>query len=139
MKLLGIVGHEAAKFTPEQIPLVKFEIEMAIVGDNPEAVCSGECHLGGVDIWAREVAEKMGVPFIPYPPATRNWTGYRARNLQIAAADKVICVVVKALPAGYKGMRFSGCYHCGARNPPHVKSGGCWTAWKCREREWRII
>ncbi len=140
MKLLGIVGHEAAKFTPLTEVMARAHIRSAIITSQPEAVCSGECPLGGVDTWAREEATALGVPFIPYPPRINRWEGgFKQRNLQIAAADKVICVVVKELPPGYKGMRFKGCYHCGVANPPHVKSGGCWTAWRCKEREWIIL
>lgn len=40
---------------------------------------------------------------------------------------------------GHAADKFTPCYHCGDRNPPHVKSGGCWTAWKCKEREWIFI
>jgi hypothetical protein len=51
----------------------------------------------------------------------------------------VACINVIALPDSYRGRRFDGCYHCLTRNPPHIKSGGCWTAWRAKSREWRLI
>lgn len=148
MKVLGIVGHEAAKFTPETERVARATIREAIRSYAPEAVCSGECPLGGVDHWAREESVDEGVPFIPYAPTVNRWDGevgfpkgigFKQRNLQIAAACLVVNVVVRDLPASYKGRRFPGCYHCHTRVPLHTKSGGCWTAWKAKRREWRII
>ena len=56
---IGIVGHEAAKFTPETEAKAK-----AIIRDllsDPLSVCvSGHCHLGGIDIWAEEIADLEG-------------------------------------------------------------------------------
>jgi hypothetical protein len=43
----------------------------------------------------------------------------------VHASTKVVCITVRELPLGYKGMRFDWCYHC--RTGAHVKSGGCWT------------
>lgn len=141
--MLGIVGHEAAKFNPITERLARAAIREAIAQYKPESVCSGECPLGGVDIWAREETQAIGLPFIPYAPKFNDWErGFKPRNLQIAAADLVVCIVVRELPATYRGRRFDGCYHCakyGNPNPPHIKSGGCWTAWKCARHEWRII
>lgn len=139
---LGIVGHEAAKFAPETEGIARNLIRDAIVYHKPRKVVSGECPLGGVDIWAREEAVKLGVPFDPKAPRQHTWDGeygFKARNLDIAKSDIVLCIVVKELPVTYKGMRFADCYHCKGRNPPHIKSGGCWTAWRAARREWRII
>lgn len=139
---LGIVGNEAAKFTEETRTRAFAEIVAAIERNGATEVCSGECHLGGVDAWAHEVADRLKIPFTPFPPKNFQWEpdGYKERNLKIANwSDKVVCIVVRELPADFHGMRFSGCYHCKGRNPEHVKSGGCWTAWKCKDREWVII
>lgn len=137
---LGIVGHEAAKFTPETEAKAREEIRRAIRKHLATEVCSGECPLGGVDVWAREETLAMGLPFIPFPPKENNWeNGFKPRNLQIAASDLVVCIVVRELPATYRGRRFLACYHCKERTPTHVKSGGCWTAWRAKAREWRIV
>lgn len=124
---LGIVGHEAAKFTAETERLARLEIRN-LLGPHVIAVVSGACHLGGIDIWAVEEAQSAGKETIEFPPATRRWEGgYKDRNVAIAEnSDRVICIVVKKLPEGYQGMRFPYCYHC--KTDSHVKSGGCWTA-----------
>lgn len=140
--ILGIVGHADDKFTPGTMIDAMAVITEAIDWHKPEKVVSGGCHLGGVDKWAIEIAQRLGVPTEEFLPANRQWEprGYKERNLKIASqSDRVLVVVVHDLPPGYRGMKFNGCYHCKDRNPPHVKSGGCWTAWKCKEREWAII
>jgi hypothetical protein len=126
--ILGIVGHEAAKFTAETERQARVQIREFLVLDNVQRVVSGACHLGGIDVWAIEEAKKFGIPTQEFAPANRAWeTGYKPRNILIAeTSDKVISLVVKVLPAGYVGMRFKLCYHC--KTDSHVKSGGCWTA-----------
>lgn len=127
--ILGIVGHEAAKFTAETEGLARAAIRAHLARDfSCTGVVSGACHLGGVDVWAIEEAKKLGLTTREFPPANRSWEqGYKARNILIAeVADKVISIVVKVLPPGYTGMRFKLCYHC--KTDSHVKSGGCWTA-----------
>lgn len=130
MKLLhyrcvGIVGSEAAKFTLETERIARRIIRREIAG--AELVVSGKCHLGGIDIWAIQEAEKMGISTVEKPALSRNWsTGYKPRNIQIAEnSDIVICIAVRKLPSSFKGMQFPLCYHCGTTD--HVKSGGCWT------------
>lgn len=126
--ILGIVGHEAAKFTAETERQARVQIREFLVLDGVTGVVSGACHLGGIDVWAIEEAKALGLTTREFPPANRSWeSGYKARNILIAeCSDKVISIVVKVLPAGYTGMRFKLCYHC--KTDSHVKSGGCWTA-----------
>lgn len=92
-----------------------------------DVVVSGHCPLGGIDIWAEEVAAELGLEKLIFPPAIQQWEGgYKQRNLQIAQnCDKAYCLVVKELPGSYQGMRFARCYHCNTTS--HIKSGGCWT------------
>lgn len=122
---IGIVGSEAAKFTPRGERAAKKEIRRLV--RLADEVCSGECPLGGIDIWVREIAEEEGKPFTPFPPKENNWEkGFRPRNQQIARwSDTVACITVKRLPESYKGSRFPICYHCNTKG--HIKSGGCWT------------
>jgi hypothetical protein len=138
---LGIVGSEQAKFTPEIEAAAREAIRDAIKRHGATTVVSGGCHLGGVDIFAEEEAKALGLDVVVYKPATLQWSGgYKERNLLIAnGSDHCICITVKELPPTYRGMTFKGCYHCLSRTPPHVKSGGCWTAWRCKSREWIII
>lgn len=124
--VLGIVGHAADKFRTNTYRKALFCIGSLIGIYRPTLVVSGECHLGGIDKWARLGAEDLGVPFRGYPPETHEWASYKSRNLQISeASDLVVSIVVKELPPGYDGMRFDSCYHCNTKT--HVKSGGCWT------------
>ncbi len=143
---IGIVGSEEAKFIP--ITKAKAYIEINKWLDQfpkIQYICSGECHLGGVDIYARQIALARGIKFIPYPPKKLTWEYYKKRNLQIANnSDIVLCVTVKDYHPGYKDLKFESCYHCDKapkdrRPPPHVKSGGCWTAWQCKKQDWIII
>jgi hypothetical protein len=140
---LGIVGHEHAKFTPETEALAREAIHEAINIFQPEALVSGHCPLGGVDIYTEEIAAERGVPMIVHAPRVQQWGGtggYKWRNLKIARdSDLVLCIALRVLPDSFEGMRFDACYHCAGRNPPHIKGGGCWTAWKCLDRMWVIL
>ena len=140
---LGIVGHAQEKFTPKTEAQAREAIWLSIQAYDPTHVVSGHSPMGGVDLYAEEQAEKMGIPTLIYAPTSHRWDGpggFKERNLRIAAdSDVVLVVVVRDLPPEFAGMRFNGCYHCGDRNPPHVKSGGCWTAWRARSQEWSII
>ncbi len=122
---VGIVGHEAAKFTP----LGELHARRVIRGllQPGDEVISGRCHLGGIDIWAVEEAKKLGLHGREFPPRTLNWTdGYKPRNIKIAEhSDRMVCLVVDKYPETYTGMRFDYCYHCHTKE--HIKSGGCWT------------
>ncbi len=123
--IIGIVGSEAAKFTPETEARARELIRQCLCAE--DTVVSGACHLGGIDVWAIEEATALGLPTQEFPPKDHRWsTGYRPRNKQIVwASQRVICITVRTLPPGYTGMRFERCYHCDTDT--HVKSGGCWT------------
>lgn len=127
-RAVGIVGHEEAKFTALGRDRAIAKIRELLSRDGVEQVVSGACHLGGIDIWAMEVGEELGLVRTEYPPARLTWIGgYKERNMQIAdRADVVYSLVVNELPKDFKGMRFDLCYHCLTKD--HVKSGGCWTA-----------
>lgn len=135
---LGIVGSEAAKFTQITERSARLAIRKMIEHWEVALVISGHSPLGGVDWWAIEEAEALGVPTKEYEPKVHAWSaggGYRDRNLQIARrSDLVACITVAELPPSYRGMRFpQGCYHCHTPPQDHVKSGGCWTMWQARE------
>lgn len=139
---LGVVGHAADKFTRETEARARLEITRLITDIYcPDVVVSGGCHLGGIDVWSIEIAERLGIRTEVHLPANKSWSnGYRERNLTIATRSTVVvCVVVSEYPPDYRGQRFGQCYHCRGRNPSHVKSGGCWTAWRCKRHEWVII
>ena len=140
---LGIVGHAADKFDTRTRLLACDAIMGLIAVKEATCVVSGRSPMGGVDVWAEALALYMGVETLIHPPTVNRWDapgGFRDRNLAIARdSDLVVVVVVRHLPEGYTGRRFDGCYHCKGRVPEHVKSGGCWTAWKAKAREWVIL
>ena len=136
---VGIVGHAANKFTPETEKKAKEIIRTLLYpGD---VLVSGGCHLGGVDIYAEEIAKDLGCydkDYIFLPRIHRWEGGYKQRNLKIAhTSDIVHVIVVKEYPPGYTGMRFGYCYHC--HTTDHVKSGGCWTGKKAKKAMWHIV
>lgn len=132
--ILGIVGSEGAKFTKDGEWRARDEIKRAMGRYMATTVCSGACHLGGIDIWAVQEARAADRTVIEYAPAVLQWGakgGYKDRNLLIAdKSDVVICITVDRLPPEFTGMRFNRCYHCGTDK--HVKSGGCWTVKQAR-------
>ena len=124
--IIGIVGSEEAKFSGTGMFLAKETLRSLINDPSVTEVVSGKCHLGGIDIWAIEIAKHYNKPFREFPPRKLSWEYYKARNLIIAGeSDAVYCVTVDKLPSTYKGMKFDYCYHC--KTDTHVKSGGCWT------------
>lgn len=129
---IGIVGHEAAKFTPDTEAKAKQLIKClldddALFADDETIAVSGHCPLGGIDIWTEEIADEYGYKKLIFPPAKQTWAGgYRERNLLIAQnSDIVHCISVASYPDSYTGLRFNRCYHCGTND--HAKGGGCWT------------
>jgi hypothetical protein len=122
---IGIVGSEAAKFTPDTERQARAFIRALL--EPGVVVISGACHLGGVDSFAIEEAKAAGLEFREHKPRVLSWEdGYKPRNIRIAEdSDRVVCITVDRLPPTYTGMRFPLCYHC--RTKDHVKSGGCWT------------
>lgn len=138
MKYIGIVGHEAIKFTPAGERQARAEI-WRILMEPDVTLVSGHCHLGGIDIWAEEEADKRGIPKIIFKPEVLAWDppgaiGFKDRNIQIARqSDVLYCLAVIRLADKYRGMKFESCYHCGSDD--HVKGGGCWTM--KRARDWK--
>lgn len=144
-RVLCVVGHGADKFTAETEAAARKAIRGFAEGYAPTLVISGASPVGGIDHWAIEEAQALGIPVREYPPEVLAWdgldrTGFKQRNEAMAAAANLVhVVVVRELPPGYQGRRFPSCYHCRERNPVHVKSGGCWTAWKAHRRWWTFL
>jgi hypothetical protein len=140
---LGIVGHASEKFDTTTKKIAESIIQESISMYNPDMIISGHSPMGGVDIWAEEQAALAFIPTEIYAPTNNCWGGvggFKERNLKIASnSDIVLVIVVSKYPQNYKGMIFKDCYHCKGRNKPHIKSGGCWTAWQSKEKVWRII
>lgn len=136
---IGIVGNEGAKFT-NNMRLRARSIICNIIRTHPSCkIISGGCHLGGIDIWAEEIAYVHNVPTTIFKPKTLSWSGgYKPRNLLIARnSDKLNIIVVEDYHANYTGMRFDHCYHC--KTDSHVKSGACWTGKQARKLGKKVI
>lgn len=122
---VGVVGSEGAKFTElGHQRAVQLITSLLTPGD---VVVSGGCHLGGIDIWAEEIADLFGFQKIVFKPKELSWSGgYKPRNLLIAQhSDIVHSITIDKFPAEYVGMKFPYCYHC--KTEGHIKSGGCYT------------
>ena len=132
---IGIVGAEAAKFTPAGEQRARAIIYDLLAPEGTTLV-SGHCHLGGIDIWAEEIATTLGRSMEIFPPKNLRWhDGYKPRNLQIAkASHEVHCITVDMLPEGTKSVY---CYHCNRSD--HIKSGGCWTMKLCPVHQLHIV
>lgn len=135
MLSVGVIGSEAAKFTPVTRGSAKRLIAELLSPDDSVLV-SGRCPLGGIDVWAEEEADILPRAKIIHEPEVMAWNpqgryGFMARNLDIAKDSDVVHVItVEELPSDFDGMRFDGCYHCaraGRVSTDHVKSGACWT------------
>jgi hypothetical protein len=141
---LGIVGHGADKFCTETEEAARNLIKKLLSSPNSILV-SGHSPVGGIDIWAEEVAQELGIPMEIKSPRQKSWEGeygYKARNLDIArCSDEVHVILVADYPAGYKGQRFKECYHC--HTSDHVKSGGCWTGKQSKKMgkkvKWHVL
>jgi len=144
MRYMGIVGHEKAKFTATTEDRARAIIRELLAPEDVVLV-SGGCHLGGIDIWAEEEADKLGRTKVIYKPDVLTWDGFgfggrgfKQRNLEIAEkSDVVHCIVVESMPATFKGRKRDYCYHC--KTAAHVGSGGCWTAKRCKEAVWHVV
>jgi len=139
---VGIVGHGADKFEDWSEAKAKEVIRQIISyyvnsGENVTLV-SGHSPVGGIDIWAEEIAVEFRIDTDIKTPRQNVWDaeyGFKQRNIDIARSDVVHVILVKHYPPQYKGRRFDVCYHCVKHHLTftHVKSGGCWTGWKAKE------
>lgn len=132
---VGIVGNGADKFTEDGEHRARVMIRSILL--SRDILVSGHSPLGGIDVWAEEEAAAMGIPMDIKVPEVLQWNppggyGYKARNLDIADSYIVHCIVADRYPDYYKGKRWGVCYH--DNRTDHVKSGGCWTMKKAREK-----
>ena len=130
MKKVGFIGHGEGKFTIRGKEIAIDLIYKLMKGyGEPITVISGHSPVGGIDMWAEKIAEKLGFPTDIKAPKQLTWGGsygFRARNIDIGEqSNELHVILVDRYPSFYKGIRFSNCYHCGVSD--HVKSGACWT------------
>ena len=78
---IAIVGAEESKWTKEQKKKVQAEIRLvfyqwldtADMYGGETILISGGCHRGGVDIWAEEVADNLGINKMVFPAEIYQW------------------------------------------------------------------
>ena len=88
MSYIGIVGHEEKKFNADS-KWVAVELIRTLLSDG-DILVSGGCQLRGIDIWAEEVADEMGIEKVIFYPQRRSWHGgYKQRNLLIAQKSDI--------------------------------------------------
>lgn len=168
---VAVVGPEESKWTEEQKSKAKENIVIILTKESTKqtikkygllvtdtvitldfstnTLVSGHCPKGGVDIWAEEIADKLGIKKEIYPAEVNQWEdseeqtrtewgakdliqkkGFRSRNIQIAeACDILYCIVPKkSHEAEFQGVYGSYpdfCRHCEVYG--HPTNGGCWT------------
>ena len=59
---LGIVGHGQGKFTPETEEMARAAIRHLIAQYGATVIVSGHSPLGGVDIYAEQIAADLRIP-----------------------------------------------------------------------------
>jgi len=126
---IGIIGHGQEKFTEKSKQKAITLIIDILQSKHLPIVVSGHSPVGGIDIWAEDVAHDLGLEMDLKIPKQHIWNseyGYKQRNLDIAKdSDEVHIILVDKYHSNYNGMRFKTCYHCHTDN--HIKSGACWT------------
>ena len=137
VRYIGIVGHGDNKFDINT-KAAAIEKIIQLLSQPDVGLVSGHAPVGGIDIWAEDIADQLKIPKKIFAPAIFKWNppgqyGFKARNLDIAKfSDEVLNIVVQKLPEGYTGPRYYD-YHCKDSMPSHIKSGGCWTALQARK------
>lgn len=157
---IGIIGNGADKFTYYEMKEETFwpcsserakmsirEILTPLKNNIPKDslfLISGHSPMGGVDIWAEEMADELGIKKNIQAPQINRWEdeydweygeikkGFKSRNLDIALiSDELYIIVANKYPKEYRGKRFKMCYHDDRTD--HVKSGACWTGKRFKE------
>ena len=124
---VGIVGSSKAQLNEKSIRFVE-----DIVLEYPIDTTFVSGGASGIDEIVEMVCMVVDRKIIIHKPKTNDWEGYKERNLIIAKeCDKVICVALRSKD------KDSYCYHCGSED--HIKTGGCYTARRCKEFEVKIL
>ena len=106
---VAIVGAEECKWPQAKKPIAKRKIREILLSYLRKGykviLVSGGCPRGGVDIWAEEIADELGLEKKIFKPKKPTWYWFKKRNIQIA---KYCDVLYDIEPLG-------------------KKSGGTWT------------
>jgi len=128
-----LLAKHAFRETVKKLPYADTSME---IDWSKIVLVSGHCPKGGVDIWAKEIANELGIKKEIYAPEVHQWDdsilkiplgtkepakifkGYKSRNIQIAKACDVLYCIVPHIPS-------ATCRHCKVEG--HPTNGGCWT------------
>jgi hypothetical protein len=138
---IGIIGHGKDKFSQIGYARATWLID-EIIDTHPNCtIVSGHSPVGGIDIWAEELAKLKGIGLDLKIPKQHTWDaeyGYKQRNLDIAKdSDEIHIILVDKYPKRYTGMTFGKCYHCNTNK--HIKSGACWTGKQAQKLGKKVI
>lgn len=165
---IGIVGPQEDKWTEEQQLKVENKIlsilysyakhgASGIADYSNVRLVSGHCPKGGVDIWAEEMADSLGIKKEIFAPEVNQWndkfsewiegsvdyahgtsgkwySGYKSRNIKIAKTCDILFCIVPSLNSNI--YKYNLCwYHESVEYDKgkmihylsHLKNGGCWT------------
>ena len=146
---IGIVGTQELKWTQINKDKAKAEILGLLLDFKSRfetVLVSGHCQKGGVDIWAEEIADKLGIKKEIYPAVVEQWNdeireegsifdeqmfivkriGYKSRNIKIAeTCDILYCIVPQTYVDTGPSAESDHCKHCQIFG--HPSNGGCWT------------
>ena len=89
-KIVCIVG--SYKWADEHIPIAKKILRTMFRYLDPERheIISGECHKGGIDIWAKELALQHGFAYRGFPAAEHELKSYMRRNMAMACVCDIL-------------------------------------------------
>jgi len=117
---LAIVGSSKMKYQQ-----CVGEIQKIINEEKPDMIVSGGAE--GVDSHAVLVAVLNQIKTNVFKPKTKDWEGYKDRNLEIIKeCDRLYNIVIRSQTDDHY------CYHHNTKK--HERSGGCWTEMKAREQ-----
>ena len=143
MTNIAIVGADGRKWTENDPELVKYIIRHILTKyDNPTLI-SGHCPLGGVDLWAEEVAKELQIPMRIFKPKQNAWKFYKQRNIQIAEFCDVLYDIEPLKSCRFcGGLGVRGEKTCSFCEGDGAYSGGTWTlkyAKTLGKEVWKII
>lgn len=88
---LAIVGSTQFERDMPATEWASVLINKVLARYEPEAVVSGGAE--GIDSLGVKLAEAAGIQVVEFLPATRNWAGYKARNLLVAQdCTHLLCI-----------------------------------------------
>ena len=144
---VAIVGCEESKWTSEQKEKAKIKIKSILLTKAKQAfddeiiLVSGHCPFGGIDIWAEELSDALGITKKIYPAKVNQWEdrtwmwhpdrplerdiGYKSRNILIAKTCDILYCIVPQRSYNIEGNEIFYCTHC--QTYGHPTNGGCWT------------